>query len=108
MSRGVFAHVVALVASWYVLAGHAKHVRAAVLLSAEMNVPAPHSVCAAHEVSRWLVLLWYVLAGHAEHVRAAVLLSAEMRSPAPHVGCAEHEVSRWGAATAWLAVVVEV
>ena len=70
-----------------VLAGHAEHVRAAVLSSAEMNVPAPHSVCAAHDVSRWLVLLWYVLAGHAEHVRKAVLVSALILKPAPHVGC---------------------
>jgi hypothetical protein len=50
-----------------VLAGHAEHVRAAVLSSAEMNVAAPHSVCVVHEVSRWPVLLWYVLAGHAGH-----------------------------------------
>ena len=81
-----------LVLLWYVFAEHAEHVRAAVLLSAEMNVPAPHSVCAAHEVSRWLVLLWYVLAGHAEHVRKAVLVSALILKPAPHVGCSRHQV----------------
>ena len=94
----VFVHVAleaaVICCSWYVLAGHAKHVRSAVLLSAEMRSPAPHSGCAAHKTSRWLVLLWYVLAGHAEHVRRAVLLSAEMRSPAPHVGCTVHDVSR--------------
>ena len=78
-----------------VLAGHAEHVRAAVLSSAEMNVPAPHVVCRSHKVLRWLVLPWYVLAGHAEHVRRAVLLSAEMRSPAPHVSCATHTTWRW-------------
>jgi hypothetical protein len=78
-----------------VLAGHAEHVRRAVLLSAEMRSPAPHSGCAKHAVSRWPVLLWYVLAGHAGHVRSAVLLSAEMRSPSPHSGCAEHKASRW-------------
>ena len=95
----VFVHVVlgamVVCASWYVLAGHAEHVRTAVLSTAVMRSPAPHWVCAAHEVSRWLVLLWYVLAGHAEHVRRAVLLSAEMRSPAPHSCCAEHKASRW-------------
>ena len=43
-------------AYWYVLAGPAEHVRRAVLLSAEMRSPAPHSGCAKHAVSRWLVL----------------------------------------------------
>ena len=80
--------------SWYVLAGHAEHVRRAVLLSAEMRSPPAHVACAAHEVSRWLVLLWYVLAPHAEHVRMAVLVSALILKPAPHVGCAVHEVAR--------------
>ena len=78
-----------------VLAGHAEHVRAAVLSSAEMNVPAPHSVCVVHSVSRWPVLLWYVLAGHAEHVRGAVLSSTDMYSASLHSCCAGHKVSRW-------------
>jgi hypothetical protein len=75
-------------ASWYVLAGHAEHVHKAVLLSAEMRSPAPHSGCAKHAVSRWPVLLWYVLAPHAKHVRTVVEESALILKPAPHVGCA--------------------
>jgi hypothetical protein len=39
-----------LVASWYVLAGHPEHLRAAVALSAEMSLPGPHVVCTVHEL----------------------------------------------------------
>ena len=42
-------------AGWYVLAGHALHVRSAVLVSADMRSPAPHVGCALHDSSRWLV-----------------------------------------------------
>jgi len=81
----------------YVLAGHAEHVRAAVLVSALILKPAAHVVCAVHDVLRWPAS-WYVLAGHAEHVRFVVALSKK-RWPAPHVGCAEHSMMRWSVAS---------
>ena len=76
------------------MAGHALHVRAAVLVSADMRSPAPHVGCDAQVVERWLCDAWYVSAGHALHVRAAVLVSADMRSPAPHVGWGVQSVER--------------
>ena len=66
-------------ADWYVLAGHALHVRCAVSVSADMRSPAPHVGCAVHAVSRWLFDVWYVSAGHALHVRTAVVVSDDIR-----------------------------
>ena len=72
LSKCVFVHVtleaMVVCASWYVLAGHAEHVRWAVLLSAEMNSPAPHSGCAVHVVSRCAETLWKVSASQADRV----------------------------------------
>ena len=81
--------------AWYVLAGHALHVRFAVAVFADMSSPAPHVGCDTQPVERWLCDVRYVLAGHALHVRCAVLVSAEMRSPAPHVDCVAQVVDRW-------------
>ena len=54
-------------ASWYVFAGHAEHVRFLVLESALVNCPLLHVVCAAHDVLVVLFEAWYVFAGHARH-----------------------------------------
>ena len=42
----------------YVSAGHALHVRCAVLVSAEMRSPAPHVDCVAQVVDRWFEAVW--------------------------------------------------
>ena len=79
--------------TWYVLAGHALHVRSDVLLSTDIASPAPHVGCAVHSVLRWLERVWYVFAGHPLHVRRVVALSTDMNWPAAHVGCAKHSVN---------------
>ena len=66
------------VADWYVLAGHALHVRCDATVSADMRSPAPHVGCAMHAVSRWLLDVWYMSEGHALHVRIAVVVSDDM------------------------------
>ena len=38
--------------TWYVPAGHALHVRSAVLVSADMRLPAPHVGCSVQPVER--------------------------------------------------------
>jgi hypothetical protein len=76
------------VALWNVFAGQALHVRRSVVLSTEINDPAPHEDCAVHSVRRCSVALWNVFAGQALHVRRSVVLSAEINDPAPHVDCA--------------------
>ena len=58
------------VAAWYVFAGHAEHVRFAVLESALMRVPLPHMGCVEHTCPRCDVPDWYVFAGHALHVKS--------------------------------------
>jgi hypothetical protein len=66
------------VALWKVFAGHAVHVRAAVVLSAKISSPAAQTVCAVQDISRWSVTSRYVLAPQAEQVRAVVKVSADI------------------------------
>jgi hypothetical protein len=65
-------------ALWKVFAGHAVHVRAAVVLSAKISSPAAQKVCAVQDISRWSVTSRYVLAPQAEQVRAVVKVSADI------------------------------
>ena len=83
-----------LALSWYLLAGHALQVRAAVDVSADIFWPATQDGWAAQDVLRWLALSWYVSAGHALQVRWAVRVTADITSPAPHVGCVGQDVRR--------------
>ena len=80
------------------MAGHAEHVRFAVVESALAYCPLPHVGCAVQDVLLEDVAVWYMLAGQALHVRFDVFDAAVMSSPRAHVGCAAHDVLRCDAA----------
>jgi hypothetical protein len=85
-----------------VLAGHALHVRAATVVSAEISDPVLHVIWDLHTASRCEAVSWYVPLVHAAHARLLVLLSAPIRSPLLHIGCARQPVFWWEGSAIYL------
>ena len=68
--------------SWYSPSGHALHVRAAVVLSAEIFSPLPHVVCGLHTSAPPVA---NVLLPHTAHVMSLLAVAAALTcSPAGH------------------------